>query len=84
MTTNNSKGYSLLITSQDVDFYTSAKISIPDGRTFEILPNSSVEINMPFSGFKEEITKLDFQILIPYGINQGDYIWPFTLSIHPL
>ena len=84
VTTNNANGYLFLITSQEVDFYTSATISTNDDRTFEILPNSSVEISMPFSGPKGETTKLDFQILIPQDINQGDYIWPFILSVHPL
>ena len=84
VTTNNANGYSFLITSQEADFYTSATISINNGRTFKILPNSNVEISMPFSGPKGVTTKFDFQILIPQDINQGDYSLPFILSVHPL
>lgn len=80
--TNNPNGYILSVQSQDSIVFISLSITV-DGNTFELSPNKSVEIHLPYHGLAREIKKLNYRFYFSPNATAGVYPWPIAIRVYP-
>jgi hypothetical protein len=64
VTTNDPNGYIISISSQGGEFFSSIVVTIDDGDSYELLPDGSVDIHVPYVGPKPERKKLSYRFYL--------------------
>ena len=79
--TNTQDGYLISIHLLASEAYTSVTVQVDDdGRLFELLPDSYLEVHMPSSSEEKENLRLNYMFHLSGTVEKAKYPWPIMAS----
>lgn len=81
VTTNNPSGYVILLTCQEADFFTSAKVKDGDN-VYTLFPGSQLEIHETLQIQPPDKKSLDYTFYLTSDVQLIKYPWPISVTVY--
>ncbi|MFQ5464948.1 MAG: hypothetical protein ACE5EI_03380 [Thermodesulfobacteriota bacterium] len=82
--TNVPNGFILGVQAIKSGVFTSVRVQVKGGPSFEVPRAGYREVHLPFTGANPEVKELDFHFVLSPGVLPGPYPWPLAVSAHPV
>lgn len=82
VTTNNINGYFITLSASEFPGISRITVMIND-RFYILMPGSSIQIHMPYTGPKSVTKRLSYKFILNANAVEGIYPWPIMANVTP-